>query len=360
MGMPAYLAASRAYAGFVELEYGNPTRALELALEAQGFRVTDHLIFGRWFPMWLEARARSKLGDRAQALNLLEQAVVGFGQIGRVVQANRAGLDLDRLRNDLESARGRLDWFRERGMINSVNQGLRLFPELTNDVIETHPETRTVAQLQVLDNMQMLIAGKSEPVRGGKRKELLALLLEARIMGRSEVSRLDLFDALYPDASEAQASTTLASLVFHLREQFGPNVVLSSDTGYALGGITSDAETFLETGDTRLWRGAYLEGAELSVGETVRETLHLALRHRAESLLQTDPDETIRVGRLLCSADPYDLESLRLILRALRFSTKHKSLTRVYTKARADLLEIGEVLPERWADFLEGSIGSNA
>jgi tetratricopeptide (TPR) repeat protein len=364
MQMPAYLAASRAYAGFAELEYGSPTRALELALEALGFQVEDHQFYGHLFPTWLEAKARSKLGDQAQALVLFEQAIAGFEQIGRVVQANLAGLDLDRLRNDLELAQGRLDWFRERGMINALNQGLRLFPELSIDKTgtgpEARPEIRTGAQLQVLGTIQVLTSGKPEPVRGGKRKELFALLLEARIAGRSEVSRLDLFDTLYPDSSEAQASTTLASLVFRLRELFGPNIVASTDSGYALGGITSDAEVFLETGDTHLWRGEYLEDTNLGGDETVRETLHLALRDRAEFLLETDPNEAARVGRLLCVADPYDLESLRLTLRALRATAKHKSLTRTYAKACENLLEIGEVLPERWADFLEMPIGPNA
>ena len=85
----------------------------------------------------------------------------------------------------------------------------------------------------------------------------------------------------------------------------------------------------------------------------VRETLHLALRNRAEPLLETDPNEAARVGRLLCTADPYDLESLRLTLRALRAADNHKSLKSTYARARTDLLEIGEVLPERWMDFLE-------
>jgi DNA-binding SARP family transcriptional activator len=179
-------------------------------------------------------------------------------------------------------------------------------------------------------------------------------------MGRSEVSRLDLLDALYPDSEENQASAALSNLVYHLREQFGPNTVLSSDGGYALGGITSDAEVFLETGNTRLWRGEYLEGSDLGGGETVRETLHLALRNRAVSLLESDPTEAVRVGRLLCSADPYDLESLCLTLRALRASDNHKSLKNTYARARTVLLEIGEVLPERWTDFLETLTGKTA
>jgi hypothetical protein len=360
IGTPVYLAASRAFSGFVELEYGNPRRALELALEARAFQVKGNLFFGRWFPTWLEAKAHSKLGDQVQAIQLLEHALVGFGQIGRVVQANSVGLDLDRLRNDLDSARDRLEWFRERGLNNAVATGLRLFPELASDKSRTSPESRIGAQLQVLGPMRMLIAGNTEPMRGSKRKELLALLLEARITGRSEVSRLNLFDALYPDSSEAQANAALSSLVYQLRELFGPNVVLSTDTGYALGGITSDAEVFLETGDTRLWRGDYLEGLQLESSDAVRETLHLALRHGAEPLLEVDPTEAARVGRLLCGSDPYDLESLRLTLRALRAADNHKGVKSTYARARMCLLEIGEVLPEQWADFLETPTGKTA
>ena len=141
---------------------------------------------------------------------------------------------------------------------------------------------------------------------------------------------------------------------------FGSNIIASTEAGYALGGITSDAEVFLETGDTRLWRGEYLEDMNLSGDDTVRETLHLALRSRAEFLLETDPNEAARVGRLLCAADPYDRESLRLTLRALRAADNHKSLKNTYARARIDLLEIGEVLPERWADFLETPTGKTA
>jgi tetratricopeptide (TPR) repeat protein len=358
-GFPAYLAASRTFAGFVELEYGSPTRALELALEAQGFQVKDHQFFGRWFPTWLEAKAQSKLGDHAQALLLLKRAIIGFEQIGRVVHVNLAGLDLDRLRNDVESARVRLEWFRERGMVSAA-RALRLFPELANDMLEADPESRAIAQLQVLGSVQLLIAGKPEPVRGGKRKELLALLLEARIMGRNEVSRLDLIDALYPDMLETQASAALKNLVYQLRELYGNDAIHSTNGGYLLGAITSDAEVFLETADTRLWRGEYLDGLNLGADETVRETLHLALRDRAEILLKTDPSEVVRVGRLLCAADPYDLESLHLTLCALRASDNHKGLKSTYARARTDLLEIGEVLPERWADFLEIQTGKSA
>jgi hypothetical protein len=129
--------------------------------------------------------------------------------------------------------------------------------------------------------------------------------------------------------------------------------------GYALGNLKTDVETFLETGNTKLWRGIYLESLTLETSDTVRESIYLALRTRAEVLLETDPNEVTRVGRLLCEADPYDLEALRLTVTGLREGQNHRSLSRFYDQARTRFLEIGEVLPARWQDFLT-PIGTTA
>jgi hypothetical protein len=134
---------------------------------------------------------------------------------------------------------------------------------------------------------------------------------------------------------------------------------MTTMNGYALGNLKTDVETFLETGNTQLWRGVYLEGLLLETSDTVRESLYLALRTRAEALLETDPIEATRVGRLLCEADPYDLEALRLTATGLRAGQNHRSLSRFYDAARTRFLEIGEVLPARWQDFLT-PIGTTA
>jgi two-component SAPR family response regulator len=108
-------------------------------------------------------------------------------------------------------------------------------------------------------------------VRGQKRRELLALLLESKLAGRREVSKLDLLENLYPSINELQASTALKDLVYALRELHGPAYIQTTDGGYALGDVGSDAEAFLQSGDTRLWRGSYLEGLSLEGDATVRE-----------------------------------------------------------------------------------------
>jgi tetratricopeptide (TPR) repeat protein len=349
MNMPAYLAASRAYAGFVELEHGSAERALALALEAQAFQVSGDLFFGRWFPTWLEGRARAKLGEHDQAIALLEQTVIAFEKIGRMFEANQAGLDLDRLQNNLESAQGRLEWFKARGMKNAADQGLRLFPELSNE--SSNPELRVGVQLQVLGTMQIAHESKTESVRGQKRKELLVVLLEARILGRSEVTMLELFDVLYPNVSESEAASGLKQSVFKVRSSYGQNTITTTTNGYALGAITSDAETFLRDTSTQLWRGPYLQDANLEPSASVLEVLTLALHAKAKMLLESDPKEAARVGRILLEIDPYDLNGLRLVCQALRNLENHRSLVRTYSDSRSKLLEVGESLPERWQDF---------
>jgi tetratricopeptide (TPR) repeat protein len=353
IGMPAYLAGSRAYAGFVELEYGSPERALELAHEALACRVEGELFFGRWLPTWLEAKARSRLGDHARAQELLEQVVPALEQMGRSFEANQAGLDLDRLRNDPESARGRLTWFRERGLMNAVHQGLRLFPELETNMPEVNPEPAAVPQLLVLGGLQITLAGKTETVRGQKRKELLVALLEARILGRNEATMLELFDRIYPNNSESEAASSLKQTVFMVRSSYGQATITTTASGYALGAIDSDAETFLRDANTRGWRSAYLQGSNLEPSESVLEVLTLALHAKAKTLLESDPSEAVRVGRILLEGDPYDLPALRVVCEALRALKNHRSLVRTYSEARDKLLEVGERLPESWQAFLQ-------
>jgi tetratricopeptide (TPR) repeat protein len=351
LNLPNYLAASRTYAGFAELEHGSPARALGLALEALGFQVEGDLFWGCWFPTWLEAKARAKLGDQIKASELLEQAITGFEQMGRSFEANVAGLDLDRLRNDLESARDRLAWFRERGLINAINQGLRLFPDLEPNMLKSSPEPQAIPQLQVLGSLQIILADKTESVRGQKRKQLLALLLEARILGRTEVKTLELLDALYPNDPEPETASALKQTVFKLRSSYGQAAIITTERGYALGAITSDAESFLRHADTRIWRGSYLQDADTSSG-AVLDLLTLALR-TSLNMLESDPQEAVRAGRILLEIDPYDLAALRVVCQALRTLENHRSLSRTYFEARSKLLEVGEVLPERWQVFLQ-------
>lgn len=273
-------------------------------------------------------------------------------QHGLVLETNKYGLELDRLTNDIENARKRMQWFEERGLLNSVNIAKRYFPELASVNNELISEI-AVPRLNVLGIMQMSHEGKTEAVRGRKRQEFLASLLESRLAGRAEVSRLELLDALYPDEDELKALQNLKSLIHSLRSSFGEGFILTTNTSYSLGAMKSDAEEFLETGNTTLWRGVYLENIETNVRESVQDSLYLALFEKTKALLETDSQEAARAGRFLLEADPYNAPYLALNVRALRARDNYKTLKQIYSEARERLAEVGEHLPENWLDFLE-------
>jgi DNA-binding SARP family transcriptional activator len=201
--------------------------------------------------------------------------------------------------------------------------------------------------------MQLTLEGKSDPVRGQKRRELLAVLLEARISGRGEVPTLELLERLYPGVPDPDAGTALKQTVFKTRASLGQGLVVTTAGGYALGAVESDVEVFLKTQQTRLWRGVYWQDVSLEADETVRGAVYHALCSSIRARLEADPSEAARLGRILLEADPYDLEALRLTCLALRQSGNHRGLAQVYQQARGHFLEVGEALPADWASFLE-------
>jgi tetratricopeptide (TPR) repeat protein len=295
-----------------------------------------------------QALALSNLGKLEEAKQLLQIVLQTAHQQGMVFKINKIGLELDRLNNDIESARKRMEWFAERGLLNGVNIAKRYFPELAENKKEAVAESNV--RLEVLGTLQVT-GDKSIPIRGRKRQELLAQLIEARLSGRSDISRLSLLDALYPEEDELKASSSLKAVVHVLRESFGESFITTTPTGYALGSCTSDAEEFLQTGNTLLWRGLYLEGLDL-LESNVRESLYMTLYDKAKTLLEHNPQEVARVGNILVEAEPYNLEYLRTYLSALRHSKNHGKLTRHYQEARERLLEVNETLPESWQTFL--------
>ncbi len=298
----------------------------------------------------VQALTLSRLGQQNKAQKLLQTALQTAFQRGMVFHVNKISLECDRLNNDIESARTRMQWFEERGLMNGVNIAKRYFPELANTK-ETREQIISGVRLEVLGTLQ-ISGDETTPIRGRKRQELLALLLEARLSGRSEVSRLTLLDTLYPDEDEFKASSSLKVIVHNLRETFGESFITTTNTGYALGSCTSDAELFLQTSDTSLWRSVYLEGLELSEDSLVRDSLYMALYEKAKTLLELDTQEAARVGNILVEAEPYNTDYLKTYFTALRLSKNHGKLIRHYREARGRLLEVNETLPETWQGFL--------
>ncbi len=337
------------YASITEASCGTANKALELANELEPLAKRNGNPLDTYYAAWAKAIAHNALHQNTLSKPLFVQAYNVAEQIKHELNKHKIGLELDRLNNNVESARTRMHWFEERGLMNGVNIAKRYFPELAESKDVIKPSTSSI-RLEVLGSLQVT-EKTTTSVRGRKRQELLALLLEARISGRSEVSRLTLFDTLYPDENELKASASLKSLVHDLRETLGETVLTTTNNGYALGSCTSDAELFLQSGDTSLWRGSYLESLE-SEDSTVHGSLYELLYGKTKALLESNPQEAARVGSILLEADPYSIHYLKTYLTALRLSNNHGKLTRHYQEAKERLLEVGEPLPETWQGFL--------
>jgi tetratricopeptide (TPR) repeat protein len=344
------------FTAIAEVENGNPKKGLAYAQEA--LELSQQLGNPQRLCManWVKALALEALHASGEAHSFFCEALTLAQQLNATFLEHKIGLELDRLNNDLESARERLKWFEEHGLMNGVNIARRYFPELA----ETKPSPEIVAtnlRLEVLGSMQLFANGKLEVVRGRKRKELFACLLEARMAGRSQLSQLDLADKLHPENPDENLET-LKQLVYQVRSAFGQTVITTSGNGYALGAISSDAETFLENGDTNLWRGEYLEGID-NRDDTVSGALHHALSECIEKLLETEPSEAARVGHILLKAEPYELESWRLILKAVQQSSNSQSVEKLYREGCKRMAEVGEVLPASWETFLNQATTPN-
>jgi hypothetical protein len=140
--------------------------------------------------------------------------------------------------------------------------------------------------------------------------------------------------------------------VYRLRSALGSSIITRTSNGYALGEAKSDAEAFLKSGDSTLWRGTYLQGVGEGWDISVSDSLYHALRSKIQTLIASDPEEVLRCGRILLEADPYDTEALALCLQALKTIGNIAGLERFYRQSREKFSEVGERLPESWKDLL--------
>lgn len=337
---------------------GRPARGHELALASQALaQSAGDSPNDAYRGLWALALAEEASGDPRAAEAHLAEALALAERTEGTIDTHKIGLELARLRGDADDAGARLAWFEARGLQNGAAIARRYFPGSTPSpapkpvVVAAETSPRPSARLEVLGAMR-LQTDEPQPVRGDKRRRLLALLLEARVSGRGGVARLALLDELYPDHDEGRAASSLKELVRGLRAAFGAGLVLTTPEGYALGDCGSDVEQYLAAPEASLWRGPYLDG--IDPDGPVRDSLYLALADHVESLARTDPREAARLGRILVEAEPYRLDHLATHLRALRAADNHRSLDRHYQAARARFsAELGEALPPRWQDFLD-------
>lgn len=336
-----FLASSLAYRSRAHSQLGNPSAALEVAQECLALCASESIKQAdAWFAYGLALEAA---GRTAEALEALEKATLL--QPERKL-AERFALEADRITGNLEEAHKRYDWFVSQGLLGLATLALRYFPALASPS-QLPPESTPQGGLclQVLGPVKLEQSGQPIAYRGKKRLELLCYLLEARLAGRTEVSSLDLCDSFYPGVEEAKARATLKQQVHLIRKTLGPDTIQSTPGGYALGAIRSDAEEFLQSGDTGLWRGPYLERLAEGWHSSVREALIQALYAGAGALLESKPKEASRLAQILLEMEPYDTGFLQLSLRAVQRAGSPKATTRLYKEAQERFLEVGEVLP---------------
>ncbi|NJK46788.1 MAG: hypothetical protein HC933_23300, partial [Pleurocapsa sp. SU_196_0] len=340
----------------IELEFGQLERTFALDEELKVLTETKECAPKRWLWHWAHGLSLEHQGRIEEARYHLRQALNDrddpFGDDYQHIQ-----LELCRLDRDVSGARGLLEVFRGREYSPGVTSCLRYFPEL-EEVSAEFNDDAVALRIHVLGSMQVVHAGVVTPIRGAKRKHLIALLLEAQISGQDECKHSDLADALYPNGTDEVTRTAIRQLVFQWRARFGAESIITTANGYALQHVDSDAREFLETGQTHLWRGTYLRDVEdwASGGlETVRNALYTKLKQIANELVPDASAEAVRLAKIALDAEPFDTDALMVTLRALRAQGSYNSISRMYARTRETWLEVGERLPESWSEFLSAA-----
>jgi len=334
-------------AALCEARVGDPGRALDLLEE---YRAKLQLELDALSPeaQLYRALALERLGRLSEAVSLLEQV---YGSCPDPL----IGLELDRLKGNREAAQARGAIFTAQGFGLGLHLLARYFPAPS-------PSPKASAwRLEVLGPLRLSHRGTPHRLGGEKRKLLLALLLEAHLSGQSELSGEELSGVLYPNSGQDEARVALKQLVFQVRTALEPDLIRTTPRGYALTELHSDAQDFLESSNTRLWRGAYLQDVRGlgglgfgSVGEGMAERLRRVGFELLENpKLSTELiREVARVARILLEMDPYDAAALELGLRALRGLGHYTALHRLFERAKTHWLEVNEPLAAHWSTFL--------
>jgi hypothetical protein len=367
---PANLAQTLFYCAWAEAVHGRPERAQSMSDELEVLASELGLEPMRVLANWVHGLACERLGRLAESLEHIQASSDQMAALGHGAYAKRLALELDRMSNDAEGARARgQDLLAFPGWLAVAR---RYFPEVfaAKSLKPTEPLTkprRTMAvravepgqarenlpQLNVLGTFRLEINNETITPPALQGKILLALLLEARVTGRDGVNTLELLDALYPEYEESRGLGALKQLVFRIRSSLGKSAILRLSDGYALGALETDAEAFLTTGATHLWRGTVLSDLSEDIAFGLRDALAQALKRCAESLPETDPQEAVRLAEIMRESDPYDQQALRHHLRVLEITADLRKLERTYSQAREQLSEVGEDLPESWREYLQ-------
>jgi tetratricopeptide (TPR) repeat protein len=348
---PANLTQTLFYTAWAEAVHGRAERAETMTVELEVLAHDLQLEVYGGLSNWVRGLALTRLGLERDGLERIDAACGQMRAFGHVAYAQRLALEADRIRQDLNAARDRLPDLESYPGWRAVAQ--RYFPQIAEvGKPAPAPAESGNARLNVLGSLRLEINFETITSPALQGKILLALLLEARVTGREGVKALELLDSLYPEHEENMGLGALKQLVFRLRNSLGKSSILRISDGYALGTLETDAEAFLESAATHLWRGPVLQDLPDDIATSLRDALVQALRLNTERLLENDPLEAHRLSEIMRETDPYDLHALRLNLRALERTGDARGLERSYAQARAQFDEVGEHLPESWQVFL--------
>jgi tetratricopeptide (TPR) repeat protein len=337
---------SRAMTSWVraEIAHGNletaTTLATELRLYADQFQTLQLRISARW----VEGLLLEQRGEISEAIAAFQEMVYLAETHPSWYHRERWALELDRLTNDETTICARLERLRglgaeAKGLLH-VSQ--RYFPQHFDTTV-SQPVT-TSGQFEVLGVMRL--NGRPVPPSQKKTRRLLEVLLEARLLRRGGLDKLQLVDRLYPDVPEPEAIVALRQVVSRVRKTFGENTIIFTEGRYTLG-VTSDAERFLETRDVSLWRGAFLTPTP-SLSETAHG-LYRALIQEMHRATPTNPSLAAGAARVLLKAYPLEEGDLRAALVVV----SDADVEPLYAMQRKHWAQLGVDLPERSSVFLE-------
>jgi tetratricopeptide (TPR) repeat protein len=376
---PANLTQTLFYVAWAEAVHGRPERARTMSEELEGLAHDLQLEVYGGLTDWVRGLALIRLGLEHEGLERIDAACGQMRTVGHAAYAQRLALEADRFRDDLNAVRGRLPDLELYPGWRAVAQ--RYFPQIAEvgqlevgkpeisqpgigkpgiskpgigKPVPVRSESAN-ARLSVLGSLRLEVNHQTITPPAMQGKILLALLLEARVTGREGVKALELLDALYPEHEESMGLGALKQLVFRLRNSLGKSTILRISDGYALGTLETDAEAFLESAATHLWRGPVLQDLPEDIATSLRDALAQALRLNTERLLESDPLEAARLAEIMRESDPYDHKALHHQLRALEIAADLRKLERTYAQAREQLREVGENLPESWQSYFKAS-----
>ncbi|MFN3266986.1 MAG: hypothetical protein ACK41E_09115, partial [Deinococcales bacterium] len=286
------------------------------------------------YAAYAHALESNQAGDAQSAW---QDAVERAEALGFTFDAQLLKLELARLNKNQNQAKKLCDWFEKNNLLHGAHIARLYFPALSQEKTNANLEFIVLGTMRIADAL----------VKGQKRKELLLLLLEARILGQGEVSGLTLLDRLYPNQAESEAQVALRQLIFKTRTAHGSSLIQTTQQGYALGNVQSDLEQFLQHPNLARWSVPYPPFGN----PEVRDALHQAALQHAQTEY-SPANEVILAMKLLLESDPFEREALRLLCLALQKQNKSSALQAIYATHRSRWLEVGETLPKTWQEFL--------